>query len=192
MRVIGTVPTPSEPAHEHRVTHPSPAPARRGVPPGGTQEQRLLLEYQSNGGNGTKAYQATHPLCRSANAAAVHAWHLLRKAKIVAALEASRKERWERLKMDADEALARISISARADIGQALAADGTLLPVSQWPDSLRLAVKSFKPGPFGDTVVPHDGLRAAELMGVAGGKLKGTLILQFDHAKYLGSEPPKE
>ena len=42
-------------------------------------------------------------------------------------------------------------------------------------------------------VVLHDSMRAAELMAQAGGKLKaGALSVTFDHAKYLGAEPPEE
>jgi phage terminase small subunit len=156
------------------------------------QLELFLLEYEANGHNGTKAYRASHPACRSNVAAAVGAYKVLRNPQIVARLEEQRKERWLRLKMDADEALARISIIARADIGDCYDAKGELLPVHQWPDSVRLAVKSIKPGQHGDTVILGDQLRASELMAIAGGKLKSQLLVGFDHAKYLGAEPPEE
>jgi hypothetical protein len=93
--------------------------------------------------------------------------------------------------MDADEALALISMIARADIGDAFDQNGRQLPIHLWPDSLRIAVKSIKPGPFGDTITLHDALRAAELMAQAGGKLRNSVNVTFDHAKYLGAEPPE-
>ena len=83
-----------------------------------------------------------HPDAQPASAA-VSACRLLRKANVRAELWRVRADRLKRLEMGGDEAVALIAIAARADIGDAYAPDGTLLPVAQWPEALRLAVKSI-------------------------------------------------
>ena len=96
--------------------------------------------------------------------------------------------------MGGDEAVALIAIAARADIGDAYAPDGTLLPVAQWPEALRLAVKSIKLGPCGESITLQDALRARELIAAMSGKLKRTaeLLHTFDHATWLeGLDDPK-
>lgn len=152
-------------------------------------ERAFLLIYEGNGRNATRAYAQVHPTVKLTTAA-VEGWKLLRIPKIAAALEEDTRERFARLEMKADEALARISEHARADISDAYTDEGILLPVYAWPERLRRAVKSLKAN--GD-VTFYDGLRAAELMGQAGGKLKANaLSVTFDHAKYLGAEPPED
>jgi phage terminase small subunit len=151
----------------------------------------FVLEYLANGRNGVRAYLAAYPNCTSYGAAGVEAHRLLKNPKVRKALEHELRASFRRLHMDADEALALVSLSGRADIGDAYGEKGELLPVHQWPDSLRLAVKGIKPGPFGDTITLHDGLRARELMGIAGGRFKQ----QHEHkhrvslAKLLSDEP---
>jgi len=161
-------------------------------PPEPTLEEAFALAYIASGENATKAYLALRPdVLRTT--AAVEGCKLLRNPKVARAVADARAERYAALEMQADEAVALISLTARADIGDAYAEDGvTLLPVAQWPASLRLAVKGIKPGPFGDSITLHDGLRARELMAQIQGRLKNTLELKFDHAKYLGDAPPEE
>jgi phage terminase small subunit len=169
---------------------PSPPPRKvRAVEP--SREEAFAAAYIASGENGTQAYLALHPEA-SRPTAAVGASRLLRDPKIARAIADARAERFAALEMEADEAVALISLSARADIGELYDEQGRLLPVHAWPVSVRLAVKSIKPGPFGDTVVLHDGLRARELMAQIQGRLKNTLELKFDHAKYLGDAPPEE
>ena len=124
---------------------------------------------------------------------AVEGCKLLRLPKVRTALEARRQERFRALQMEADEALALISLRARADLGEAYDQHGRLLPFHQWPESLRVACR-WKVDKDGNLEAQHsDGLKAAELMAIATGKLK-TNVLQphFDHVRYLAGidDPP--
>jgi phage terminase small subunit len=167
------------------ITIPDPAPADALS----ENERAFVLIYEGNGRNATRAYLEIHPGVK-VTTAAVEGWKLLRIPKIAAALEEDSKERFARLEMKADEALARISAIARVDVLDAYDDEGKMLPVVGWPENLRRAVKSIKAN--GDVVL-YDALRAAELMAQAGGKLKANaLSITFDHAKYLGAEPPEE
>ena len=147
-------------------------------------QELFVHEYVNNGGNATAAYRSAHNGGVKDSTAAVEACKLLRTPKIRAALEATRQERIRQLAMEGDEAIALLSLRARADIAQLYDEKGELLPIHQIPESVRLAIKSIK----GDgTVVLHDGLKAAELMAIATGRLKNTLNLthNFDHARHL-------
>lgn len=155
-------------------------------------ERAFVLEYEANGRNASKAYRDIHPDVTPASSA-VLGHRMLRNVKVAAALAENQTERFARLEMKADEALAIISEHARADIGDRYDEAGNELPIHQWPARLRLAVKSIKAGPFGDSITLVDSLRAAELMAQAGGKLRaGSLTITFDHAKYLGATPPED
>jgi phage terminase small subunit len=148
-------------------------------------QELFVAEYLSNGGNGTKAYLAASGEDVQASTAAVEACRLLRNPKIRQLFDTQRAERLKRLEMVGDEAIALLSISARADIGDIYDEHGKFLPVHLWPDSIRLAVKAVRPKT--GEVVLHDGLKARELMAIAAGRLKTTLNVThtFDHAKYL-------
>ena len=130
-----------------------------------------------------------------ASSAASLGWRMLRKVKVRAAVDRRRAERFQALQMEGDEALALISMRARADLAEAMDERGRLLPFHQWPESLRLAcrTRSDKDGNV-EWQFP-DGLKASELMAVATGKLK-TNVLQvtFDHASYLAGldDPPPD
>ena len=156
-----------------------------------SSEERFSLEYLANGYNATAAYKVTHPRCRSANTAAVEAHRLLRKPKIASFIQREQQARNRRLRMDADEALEGITRHARADIRK-LFKDGKLIPVDQWPEEISDAVKTIRHTPFGPVVVMYDKLKALALMAIAGGALKAQHRHQhtFDHAAYLGNEPP--
>lgn len=173
-------PTPKKPTHPRKPRTRAPE-----------LEEAFALAYIANGGNATKAYLEIKPDVQRTTAA-VEGSRLLRNPKVRRLVDDARAERFAVLEMEADEAVALISLSARADIGDAYDEAGNLLPVWQWPDVLRLAVKGIKPGPFGDTITLHDGLKARELMAQIQGRLKNTLELKFDHAKYLGDAPPEE
>jgi hypothetical protein len=160
-----------------------------------TEAQRLFVaEYITNLGNGVKAYLASHPACRSYHAAGVEAHRTLKNPKVSALIKAAREERWHRLEMQGAEAIALISIVARANIADAFDERGNLLAPHLWPDTLSLAVKRFqlsKDGSF--SIILHDGLRAAELIAIATGRLKQKVGVAhtFDHVRYLaGAEEP--
>jgi phage terminase small subunit len=145
-------------------------------PPGLTAEQqRFVHEYDANGGNGTQAYLAAYPECKSVNAAAVNASKLLRNTKIREPINTLAAARFKRLQMSGDEALALEALSARADIRELYDEHGKLLPIAAWPDSIARCVKSIRPGPFGDTIVLEDRHQARRVVLEATGKLKNPI-----------------
>jgi phage terminase small subunit len=169
-----------------------PIPTKRRKP-GLTDRERLFVEaYTLNGGNATKAYQACMaPVPVKDSTAAASGWRMFRNVKVAAAIEKRRAERFKALAMEGDEALALIALRARADGAQAFDDAGRLLPFHKWPEALRLAcrVRIDK-----DRIEVHlpDGLKAAELMAIATGKLKTNVLqLTFDHEGHLaGTDTP--
>ena len=151
-----------------------------------TQEV-FCLEYLASGYNATAAYKKSHPRCTSSGAARVQAHRLLTNPNIQWFLSLEHESRRARLRMEADEALALISIVARADVRDIFDDDGKVLQIQLWPDSIRLAVKSIRSGPFGPAITFYDGLRARELMAIAAGRLTSPHQPkhQFDHARHL-------
>lgn len=119
--------------------------------------------YDTNGNNGVKAYQAIHPKTKP-RSAATEAWKLLRNPDIAAKLTELRRARWQRLAMDADEALATVSQNARADIRELFGKGWTLLPPSEWPESIARCVKGIRPGVAGTAVVLNDALAACRII----------------------------
>jgi hypothetical protein len=79
------------------------------------QQEAFIYEYDGHGGNGTRAYLAAYPACRSISAAAANACRLLRTDKIAARVDELRAARRQRLQMDGDEVLGRVALDARAD-----------------------------------------------------------------------------
>lgn len=162
-----------------------------------TAREALFVEaYVLNGGNATRAYQVClHPKPVSDASAAVLGWRLLRTVKVAAALEKRREQQMKLLQMAGEEALALISMRARADVAAACDARGRLLPFHLWPESLRLAARTRRDKDGQIEWQFADGLKAAELMAIATGKLKTNVLqVQFDHAAHLAGldEPPPE
>ena len=156
-----------------------------------TAKQSLFVaEYSANGLNATRAYLASHPNCRSQLAGAVAGHRTLRSAKVQRAIAAEQADRFQRLEMDGDEAMALLAVIARADLAEAFnPGTGEMLPLHQWPITLRLAVKSVK----GAAITLHDSLKACEIIARAAGRLGNdrTRSATFDHAAYLsGLEGP--
>jgi hypothetical protein len=149
----------------------------------GLKQSRFVAEYLANGFNATRAYFASHPHCRSEAAASVGGHRTLRNAKVQRAISAEQADRFRRLKMDGDEAMALLAVIARANIADAFDRTGAMLPVHQWPLTLQLAVKSVK----SSSITLHDGLKACELIARAAGRLspKRSGIDGFDHVTYL-------
>jgi hypothetical protein len=148
--------------------------------------RRFVLEFLANGGNATRAYLATHPEA-SVRTAGTEGWRLLKNPEIAAAIEKGREASFKRLEMSGDEAVALLSISARADIGDAFDERGKMLPLHLWPERLRLAVRTVKPTRKGLAITLHDGLKARELMAMVQGRLRASVELHhsFDPAGYL-------
>lgn len=140
-----------------------------------TEQQRFVHEYDANGGNGTQAYLASHPDCKSQNAAAACASRMLRNAKVRDQINQLAAARFKRLQMTGDEALALEALSARADIRELYDEHGKLLPIKDWPDTIARCVKSVRPGPFGDTIILEDRHAARRVVLEATGKLKNPI-----------------
>lgn len=144
----------------------------------------FVLAYTSNGYNATRAYQAARPQA-SKEVAAVNGHRMLRVDKVARAIRQLQARRFKRWEMSGDEAAALTAISARADIRNAYDADGKPLPVHEWPEELRLALKGIKAdGSF----VLHDGLKARETILRMTGKLRDVVdVNHFDHLGYLAA-----
>lgn len=151
--------------------------------------QRFVREYDSNGGNGVRAWLASHPETKSRAAAAQSAYLTLRNPEIRARLEALQQDRWTRLQMTGDEALYLVACDARADIRELYDESGHLLPVEQWPDDVAHAVKSVRRTADSTVVVLNDKLTARRLILEQQGKLKGAFGGLGELARLLGGEP---
>jgi phage terminase small subunit len=160
-----------------------------------TNGQLLFAQaYVANGCNGARAYRETHPKANN-QTCQVEACRLLREPKVASYVKRELEAKHKRMAMEGDEAIALLSARARANLTHAFDEKGKLLPFDVWPAELQLALKSYDDG----KVVLHDGLKAAELMARATGRLKDAVDLthKFDHAKHLAGidtppPPPEE
>jgi phage terminase small subunit len=148
----------------------APAPLTAGLKP---EHQVFADEYLANGFNGRRAYLKAFPRV-TLETADVCASRLLRSAKVAGYLRTRIQATLEGRQMDGDEALARLACFASADVRR-LYQDGKweLLPPSEWPDEVAIAVKAVKPTPFGTAVVLNDQLQALQKVLEQTGKLKG-------------------
>lgn len=144
----------------------------------------FVLAYTANGYNATRAYQSARPQA-SKEVAAVNGHRMLRVDKVARAIQKLQAARFKRWEMTGDEAAALVAVSARADIRNAYDADGKPLPINQWPEELRLALKAVKAdGSF----VLHDGLKARETVLRMTGRLRDVVdVNHFDHLGYLAA-----
>jgi len=165
---------------------PPPAKAKRK---GFSDQVKLFIEALVANPNVTRAYMRAYPLSTAASACA-SGHRLLRNALIKRAVEFGRKDRLDRYGLDADEAMKRIALIGRADIRELFDERGAMLPVTQWPEEIALAVKGVKRTAYGTAVSFDSRLAALKLIAAAGGKLsrpveaKVTLVeLLVAHAK---------
>lgn len=106
------------------------------------KEHAFVLAYNQYLGNGTRAWMSLHPDCTRKSAGEEASRLLSRNVKVRLAINASRKERWKRLEMDADEALALVANDARVDVRDLFDDDGNLLKPHLWPDDIAASVES--------------------------------------------------
>lgn len=160
------------------------------------QQRAFVRFYDANGGNGTKAYLASHPDCKSRQAAAQGAFETLRNPEVQAQLQALEADRWVRLQMSGDEALARVAQDARADIRDLVDDEGKFLPLHHWPESVAHSVKSFRAtlsttgAPTVIQVTMNDPLAARRMVLEQQGKLKNPLGAVGELARLLAGENP--
>ena len=116
----------------------------------------------------------------SDDTADANARKVLARDRVQAALNALRRNVLEikatEAVMTGEEALGRLSLYARSDIGQIVGPDH---PISKLPREARLVIKAVRPTRYGDVIELYDAMRATELMAKAGGKLK-------DHVEHSG------
>jgi hypothetical protein len=155
------------------------------------KEIDFALEYLANGRNATDAYSKGHPKAKRSTCT-VEGSKTLSRPNVAAFIKAQDAERHARLIMDADEALIGLTRHGRGD-PRRLFKGNRLLPIDEWPDDAADCVKALKPGPFGTAITFYDKQRARELMAINGGKLRQNVdhTHKFDHAAYLGAEPPE-
>lgn len=129
-------------------------------------EALFVLEYRKDR-NATRAYRTVYGC--SQKSAEANGTRLIRKARVTAAIAELEADRAKALIMDGDEALQRISLYGRADIGKVLDPSDRL---AQLPDEARLLIKTVRDTRYGRVIELHDALRASEIMAKAAGRLK--------------------
>lgn len=167
-------------------------PAAKTPDPLPAQLEAFLLVYDTNGGNGTRAWLESHPEVVSIHAAAVESSKALRKPNIRARLEELRAARFKRLHMSADEAIGRISLDAQADPRKLYDEAGKMLPPHLWPDDVAQSIRSIRPGPFGDAITLNDSLAARRIVLEHAGKLDGPTKAVLTLAKLIAGDFDEE
>jgi phage terminase small subunit len=164
------------------------AAARPPVPPAdphglNPNQRAFVLAYVANGWKGPAAYRAAYPNCTSENSSWVESHRLLRSPKVRAALKDLEGAMWAQLEMSAEEALALVACSARANLADAYDEHGQLLPFTAWPRTLQAAVRSRK----GEDIVLNDQLKAREMILISHGRLRAGVDVRhsFDHEGHL-------
>lgn len=89
--------------------------------------------------------------------------------------------------MTGEEALERLTVFARADIGCVLDPED---PIAKLPADVRATVKSITPNRYGRRIELHDSMRATELLAKAGGKLKDIVQVESLEALIAKSMQP--
>jgi hypothetical protein len=152
-----------------------PKARKRPVPsPDRLSERQLVFAsaYLRNGFNARRAYLEAHPKV-ALTTADTEGCRILRIPKVAAWLARRLEPIWKARQMDGEQALARVAQIAAFDLRDLYDAEGKLLPVHQWPDSIVGVVRSVQDGPYGLKVSvesPHAALRTIlELTG----KLRG-------------------
>jgi Terminase small subunit len=149
--------------------------------------ETFALEYLANGYVASKAYLAVHPRATQ-RTAEVEGSKLLRNPEVANILDRERASRKQRLQADGDEAIEGLTRIHRVNI-KSFYKDGKLIPIEQLPDDVADVIKGVKAN---GALQLHDKLKARELLAINGGKIRQRhdVNLTFDHAKYLGAEPP--
>lgn len=149
-----------------------PTPKELAPPETLTPAQRTFVEtYLANGFNATQAYREAYPGV-TYTTAMVNGCRMLRNAKVAPVIEDAQRDRWKRLKMTGDEALALLSLDARVDTRLLYDEKGEPLPPHLWPDEIALTIQSVKDGPYGKTITFSNRHAARKLLAEHAGVLK--------------------
>ena len=170
--------------------HMSTAPPAKKKRDAFSDQVRLFIEAVIANPNVTRAYRLAYPNSSAASACA-SGHRLLRNALVKRAVELGRKARLDRYGMDADEAMRRIALIGRADIRQLFDERGAMLPATEWPEEVALAVKGIKRTEHG-TAVSFDSRLAALKLIAAAGRLSRPEKSQLSLAELLSAHAKPE
>ena len=108
-----------------------------------TQAQRVFAEHWlRNGGNSRQAYKVAYPDA-SLETCSAEGYKCLNKPHIARYLNRRLEQRFRSLQMTTDEVIGRLSSVSRLDVRSLFTEGGTLLPPSEWPDTICSAVKGL-------------------------------------------------
>lgn len=141
--------------------------------------------------NASEAYRLAGFQCAPASVGP-NAGRLIKKDRVAKAVHTRLAARVQQLRiMDGDEALARITQFARADIRKLFPPDSA---IAKLPDEIAGCIKSVMPGKYGMRLELVDPLRANELMAKATGKLKETIKVEhtLEQIMALANQPASE
>jgi phage terminase small subunit len=152
-----------------------------------SQQKRFVEEYLVSL-NATDAYRKAGYKARGYNVAEVNASRLLRNAKVAAVINAAKVERSQRNEISADRVLQEAARLAFLDIRQLYDDQGTLLPLSQWPDEVAAAVAGI------ETIQQYDYIDGEKVPAGVVKKIRlwdkpGQLTLLAKHLRLLNEQP---
>lgn len=142
-------------------------------PHGLTPKELLFVEHYCGEANfnAPKAYAlAGYSTEGSPDSVRGRASRLRSKEIVTAEIERRLAERIQAARgrvMDGTEALERLTVVARGDIGKVLSPDD---PLAKLPDEARLTIKAVRPGRYGRTIELYAADHAAEVLAKAAGK----------------------
>jgi hypothetical protein len=122
---------------------PPPKPRRASL---SAREVRFCQLYAEKGkGHGYECYlDAGFPAKESRGATDVAVHSLLRKPKVGSYIREIREAAAESAKVTIDDLAAGFRRAERADLRRLMGPDGEMLPPSQWPDDVALAISSIE------------------------------------------------
>lgn len=161
-------------------------PAGQQPPAGLTPAQYTFALTYLEKFNATAAYRAGHPGVTE-NTARVEGSRTLANPDVRSYLRERLEPRWKAMQMTGDEALARVSLDAQADIRLLFDHRGRLLPPSQWPDEIAHSVEAVEMKSRGIVRVKLVSKLAARrvILELTGMLKQGRDFSGFDHVAYL-------
>jgi len=104
------------------------------------RQARFVEAYISNGENATEAAKLAG---YSPKTAYRYGADLLKDPQINKTLADRRAELAQKYRLSTDDVIAELAKLVHADLRKLVAADGSLLPVAQWPDDMAAAIASL-------------------------------------------------
>lgn len=175
-------------------------PAKR--PPGKTQErdpsaltprEALFVLKLAASGNATQAYLDAGYSCKGRNVAGAAAGRLLTRVRVADALARARERSLVHARMTGEQAMQRASIIADLDMRRLYRADGSILPVQDWPEDIARAVIAVEEKEWGTKVTFERRTPAITLIAESAGEIRRRAndaagLEKFDHVSYLADK----